>query len=57
MILRQKPEHPELFYIVDIGKHLYFSSLGLSATYMWRGKFYYKKMGEITRVLEQNNDR
>lgn len=57
MILRQKPEHPELFYVVDIGKHLYFSSLGLSATYMWRGKFYYKKVEEVTRVLEQNNDR
>lgn len=43
MILRQKPEHPELFYIVDENKHTRLSSMGLSPMYMWRGKYYYKK--------------
>lgn len=56
MILRQKPDHPEEYYVVDIGKHLYLSSLGLSASYMWKGKFYYRKVGEVTRVLEGGED-
>lgn len=52
MILRQKPDHPEDYYIVDIGEHLRFSSMGFSASYMWKGKFYYKKFGELTRLIE-----
>ena len=43
MILRQQPDHPELFYIVDKNKHMQLSSLGVSPIYMWRGKYYYKK--------------
>ena len=52
MILRQKPENPQEYSAVDIDMHLKLSSMGFMALYMWKGKFYYEKLAELTRVLE-----
>lgn len=52
MILRQKPEHPELFYIVNENKHIRLSSMGLSPMYMWRGKYYYKKSPALDEYMK-----
>lgn len=52
MILRQKPEHPELFYIVSENKHIRLSSMGLSPMYMWRGKYYYKKSPALDEYMK-----
>lgn len=52
MILRQQPDHPELFYIVDKNKHMQLSSLGVFPMYMWRGKYYYKKSTELDSYMK-----
>lgn len=52
MILRQKPEHSELFYVVDENKHMRLSSKGFSPVYMWRGKYYYKKSFDLDEYMK-----
>ena len=52
MILRQQPDRPELFYIVDNNKHIQLSSFGFSPTYMWRGKYYYKKSAALDSYMK-----
>lgn len=53
MILRQKPQNPDLYYIVDEPTHLKWSSLGLFPTHLWQGKFYYRITKELNEIIKK----
>lgn len=53
MILRQQPQNPSLYYIVDEQTHLKWSALGLFPTHLWQGKFYYRITKELNETIKK----
>lgn len=56
MILRQQPQNPSLYYIVDEQTHLRWSALGLFPTHLWQGKFYYRITKELNEIIKKGGE-